>query len=96
MRRDQFLKAMAALAATGAVPHSVLAAGANLKMMIPANPGGGWDGRRRALPPAQRQRHRRRLGLLLPRHAATARARPCPFALAARSSLLSFCWLDRQ
>jgi putative tricarboxylic transport membrane protein len=49
MRRDQFLKAMAALAATGAVPHSVLAAGANVKMMIPANPGGGWDSTGRAL-----------------------------------------------
>jgi putative tricarboxylic transport membrane protein len=49
MRRDQFLKAMAALAATGALPNRVLAAGANLKMMIPANPGGGWDSTGRAL-----------------------------------------------
>jgi putative tricarboxylic transport membrane protein len=48
MRRDQFLKSMAALAAVGAMPLSAQAA-ANLKMMIPANPGGGWDGTGRAL-----------------------------------------------
>ncbi|RYX91281.1 MAG: tripartite tricarboxylate transporter substrate binding protein [Comamonadaceae bacterium] len=48
MRRDQFLKSIAALAATGAVPLSALAA-ANVKMMIPANPGGGWDTTGRAL-----------------------------------------------
>ena len=39
MRRDTFLKSMAALAAVGALPMSARAA-ANLKMMIPANPGG--------------------------------------------------------
>jgi len=49
MRRDQFLKSLAALAATGALPLGVQAAGANLKMMIPANPGGGWDTTGRAL-----------------------------------------------
>ncbi|MGB3070692.1 MAG: tripartite tricarboxylate transporter substrate-binding protein [Ottowia sp.] len=48
MRRDTFLKSMAALAATGALPLSALAA-PNLKMLIPANPGGGWDTTGRAL-----------------------------------------------
>jgi putative tricarboxylic transport membrane protein len=52
MRRQQFLHAMAALAAAGALPlarrvHAQTAA--NLKMMIPANPGGGWDTTGRAL-----------------------------------------------
>jgi len=49
MRRDTFLKSLAALAAGGALPLSALAAGANVKMMIPANPGGGWDTTGRAL-----------------------------------------------
>ncbi len=49
MRRDTFLKSIAVLAAAGAVPRSVFAAAANLKMMIPANPGGGWDTTGRAL-----------------------------------------------
>lgn len=48
MRRDTFLKTLAALAATGAFPFSAHAA-ANVKMMIPANPGGGWDTTGRAL-----------------------------------------------
>ena len=48
MRRDTFLKSLAALAATGALPLSAWAA-ANVKMMIPANPGGGWDTTGRAL-----------------------------------------------
>ena len=48
MRRDTFLKSMVALAATGALPLSAWA-GANIKMMIPANPGGGWDTTGRAL-----------------------------------------------
>jgi putative tricarboxylic transport membrane protein len=48
MRRDTFLKSMAALAAAGALPLTARAA-ANLKMMIPANPGGGWDTTGRAL-----------------------------------------------
>jgi putative tricarboxylic transport membrane protein len=48
MRRDTFLKSMAVLAAAGALPLSARAA-ANLKMMIPANPGGGWDTTGRAL-----------------------------------------------
>lgn len=48
MRRDTFLKSLAALAASGALPLSAWAA-ANLKMMIPANPGGGWDTTGRAL-----------------------------------------------
>jgi putative tricarboxylic transport membrane protein len=48
MRRDTFLKSLAALAAAGALP-SVAWANGNLKMMIPANPGGGWDSTGRAL-----------------------------------------------
>jgi putative tricarboxylic transport membrane protein len=48
MRRDTFLKSLAALAATGALPLSAWA-GPNVKMMIPANPGGGWDTTGRAL-----------------------------------------------
>jgi putative tricarboxylic transport membrane protein len=42
MRRDTFLKSLAALAAAGAWP-AAQAAGVPMKMMIPANPGGGWD-----------------------------------------------------
>jgi putative tricarboxylic transport membrane protein len=48
MRRDAFLKTLAALAAAGALPLPARA-NANLKMMIPANPGGGWDTTGRAL-----------------------------------------------
>ena len=48
MRRDTFLKSMAAMAAAGALPLTAEAA-ASLKMMIPANPGGGWDATGRAL-----------------------------------------------
>ena len=48
MRRDTFLKSMAAFAAVGGLPLSARAA-ANIKMMIPANPGGGWDSTGRAL-----------------------------------------------
>lgn len=48
MRRDTFLKSLGALAAAGALPLSALAA-TNVKMMIPANPGGGWDTTGRAL-----------------------------------------------
>jgi putative tricarboxylic transport membrane protein len=48
MRRDDFLKTLAALAATGALPITARAS-SNLKMMIPANPGGGWDTTGRAL-----------------------------------------------
>ncbi|WP_374522903.1 tripartite tricarboxylate transporter substrate binding protein [Hydrogenophaga sp.] len=53
MRRDTFLRSLAALAAAGALPHAAWAS-ANLKMMIPANPGGGWDGTGRALGEALR------------------------------------------
>lgn len=42
MRRDTFLKSLVALAAAGALPHAA-GAGAAVKLMIPANPGGGWD-----------------------------------------------------
>eukprot|EP01034_Spumella_vulgaris_P042099 gene42098-52189_t len=47
MRRDTFLKSLAALAAAGSLPVSAQTAA--LKMMIPANPGGGWDTTGRAL-----------------------------------------------
>ena len=49
MRRDTFLKSLAALAASGALPLAAWAEAANVKMMIPANPGGGWDTTGRAL-----------------------------------------------
>jgi putative tricarboxylic transport membrane protein len=48
MRRQDFLRTLAALAAAGALPLTARA-NANLKMMIPANPGGGWDTTGRAL-----------------------------------------------
>ena len=48
MRRDTFIKSLAALAAAGTLPLTAHAA-ANIKMMIPANPGGGWDSTGRAL-----------------------------------------------
>ena len=48
MRRDEFMKSLAALALTSGLPLSAQAA-TNVKMMIPANPGGGWDGTGRAL-----------------------------------------------
>jgi putative tricarboxylic transport membrane protein len=48
MRRQDFLRTLAALAAAGALPITARA-NANLKMMIPANPGGGWDTTGRAL-----------------------------------------------
>ncbi|MDR0215336.1 MAG: tripartite tricarboxylate transporter substrate binding protein [Comamonas sp.] len=48
MRRDMFLKSLAALAAAGALPLSAQAAAA-IKMMLPANPGGGWDTTGRAV-----------------------------------------------
>ena len=49
MRRNTFLMTLAALAAAGSLPLAARAAAANLKMMIPANPGGGWDTTGRAL-----------------------------------------------
>ncbi|WP_425259667.1 Bug family tripartite tricarboxylate transporter substrate binding protein [Rubrivivax sp. RP6-9] len=48
MRRDTFLKSLAALAAAGALPAQAQNS-VNIKMMIPANPGGGWDTTGRAL-----------------------------------------------
>ena len=42
MRRDTFLKSLAVLTAAGILPLTAQAA-ASIKMMIPANPGGGWD-----------------------------------------------------
>ena len=47
MRRDAFLKSMLVLATTAGLPLAARA-GINIKMMIPANPGGGWDGTGRA------------------------------------------------
>ena len=49
MRRQTFVRSMAVLAAAGLLPQVSRAAGVNLKMMIPANPGGGWDTTGRAL-----------------------------------------------
>ncbi len=49
MRRDTFLKSLAAVAAAGVLPPLAAAAGPGIKMMIPANPGGGWDTTGRAL-----------------------------------------------
>jgi putative tricarboxylic transport membrane protein len=54
MRRDTFLKSLAAMAATGALPLTAQAA-QNIKMMIPANPGGGWDTTGRALGKAMQE-----------------------------------------
>lgn len=48
MRRQDFLRSLAALAAAGTLPLAARA-NANLKLMIPANPGGGWDTTGRAL-----------------------------------------------
>ena len=48
MRRDEFVRSVLALGALAGVPMAGHAA-ANLKMMIPANPGGGWDTTGRAL-----------------------------------------------
>ena len=50
MRRDAFLKSIARLP-PAALPLLAAGrhAGANMKMMIPANPGGGWDTTGRAL-----------------------------------------------
>jgi len=48
MRRHTFLKSIAALAAAGTLPLHARAA-PTMKMMIPANPGGGWDTTGRAL-----------------------------------------------
>ena len=48
MRRSTFVKSLAALTAAGTLPLSAFAA-TNIKMMIPANPGGGWDSTGRAL-----------------------------------------------
>jgi putative tricarboxylic transport membrane protein len=49
MQRDTFLKLLMALALAEATPLSAQAAAANIKLLIPANPGGGWDTTGRAL-----------------------------------------------
>ncbi len=54
MRRSSFLKSIATLAAAGVLPLPALAA-VNVKMMIPANPGGGWDTTGRALGKAMQE-----------------------------------------
>jgi putative tricarboxylic transport membrane protein len=54
MRRDEFIKGAAALAALGALPLAARAA-LDVKMMIPANPGGGWDTTGRALGKAMQE-----------------------------------------
>jgi putative tricarboxylic transport membrane protein len=48
MRRDTFLRSLLAVSATLALPLRGQAA-TPIKMMIPANPGGGWDSTGRAL-----------------------------------------------
>jgi len=49
VRRDTFLKSVAAAAVAGCLGTPARAQAANLRMMIPANPGGGWDSTGRAL-----------------------------------------------
>ena len=49
MRRDTFLKSLAALAAVGSAPGAWAQPGASLKIMIPASAGGGWDTTGRSL-----------------------------------------------
>jgi putative tricarboxylic transport membrane protein len=56
MRRDTFLKTLGGLALAGALPLAARAAG-TIKMMIPANPGGGWDTTGRALGKAITEAH---------------------------------------
>ena len=49
MRRADFVRSLLALPLAAALPRDALAAAANLKVLIPANPGGGWDSTGRAL-----------------------------------------------
>jgi putative tricarboxylic transport membrane protein len=49
MRRSQFVRAGAALTLVGSLPLAGRASGPAIRMMIPANPGGGWDTTGRAL-----------------------------------------------
>jgi putative tricarboxylic transport membrane protein len=49
MNRSEFLRTLTALGAVAAIPRMAFAAAPNIKMMIPANPGGGWDTTGRAL-----------------------------------------------
>jgi putative tricarboxylic transport membrane protein len=55
MRRDDFLKTLAALVAGAGLPPAARAQAGNVKMMIPANPGGGWDTTARALGKAMQE-----------------------------------------
>jgi len=54
MRRNTFLESLAALSVSGALPLSAWSA-ADIKTMIPANPGGGWDTTARALGKAMQE-----------------------------------------
>ncbi len=54
-RREFTLTTLAALAAAQWPLQAAAQAVANLKMMIPANPGGGWDQTGRALGAAMQQ-----------------------------------------
>ena len=54
MRRNTFLKSMAVLAASSSFSLPSWAS-ANIKIMIPANPGGGWDTTGRALGKAMQE-----------------------------------------
>lgn len=49
MRRDTFLRSLAVLTAAGLLPPMARAQATSMKLMIPANPGGGWDTTGRAL-----------------------------------------------
>ena len=49
MRRVEFLRALLGLGVAAGLPLSARAALTNVKMLIPANPGGGWDTTGRAL-----------------------------------------------
>ena len=49
MRRDHFLKSLMAMGAGAALPMHAWANTPKIKMLLPANPGGGWDMTGRAL-----------------------------------------------
>ncbi|MDD0837137.1 tripartite tricarboxylate transporter substrate-binding protein [Curvibacter sp. HBC61] len=49
MRRSEFLQSLLGLALVGGLSQNAAHAANNLKMMVPANPGGGWDTTGRAL-----------------------------------------------
>ncbi|MDD0814796.1 tripartite tricarboxylate transporter substrate-binding protein [Curvibacter sp. HBC28] len=49
MRRSDFLQSLLGLALVGGLSQQTALAANNLKMLVPANPGGGWDTTGRAL-----------------------------------------------